>query len=190
MDSGIYKIAFSSGKFYIGKSENIPQRWKTHAKNLQKSTHTKKMQAEYDSCGEPEYTVLLPVHQDHLDLYECVFINHFWSPLILNTTKPRAMVADEISVYLSIYDELEFNGQSVMLHSTLQHITTLREHHHKLSALQAKLDALDSRSIVLPEEAKHALDTLNQKAHGYLQELNRLQKLSWWDRLFNYKVYV
>jgi hypothetical protein len=190
MDSGIYKITFSSGRFYIGKSENIPQRWKTHAKNLQKGTHTKKMQAEYEYCGPPEYTVLLLVHQDHVDLYESVFINHFWSPQILNTTKPRAMTAEDIDTYLKIYDELEFDNQSVMLYSTLQHITTLREHHHKLTALQTKLNALDLRGIVLPEEAKLALDTLNKKAKRHLQELERLQNLGWWDRLFNYKVYV
>lgn len=190
MDSGIYQITFNSGQFYLGKSETISQRWKTHQKNFLQGTHTKKMQAAYDSYGEPEYTVILPVHPEHIGIYESIFINNAWNSAILNTTRPKPLDAETAEQYMEVYDSVSLLNQSCMLHSTLQHVTTLREHHHKLTEAKNRIQALDTRGIVLPEEAQESLDKLSQLANNYSKELQRLNNLGWWDRLFNYKVYV
>lgn len=190
MDSGIYKITFYTGHFYIGKSENIPQRWRTHRKNFEQRTHTKKMQALYDQCGEPQYEVLLQVHPDHVHIYESVLIHRMWCDLILNTTKPKAVSAEDAERYLELYDELIFNQDSAMLYSTLQHLETLRTTFKQLQETELRLTQLEDRGIVLPQEVDEQIHNLQRRNLAYRSELERLQRLSWWDRLFNYKVYV
>ena len=46
MASGIYKLTFKSGNFYIGKSNNIDRRWQEHFDKFKKGTAAKNMQAE------------------------------------------------------------------------------------------------------------------------------------------------
>jgi len=184
MDSGIYQITFSSGKFYIGKSENMPVRWKTHQSSFLKHTHTRKMQAEYDLCGPPGYAVLLSVHPDHIDLYETALICQLWGPQILNTTKPGYMSPQDIETYLQIYYDVCLGGESVMLHSTLQHVTTLREQYHKANNYQQKLAQLQLSGVQLPHETQQKLQRLSAAE----QELHKLKQRNWWQRLWDYSV--
>lgn len=197
MDSGIYKITFYDGCYYLGKSENIPQRWKTHAKNFEKRTHTKKMQAAYDRCGEPQYEVVLPVHTDHIDLYESALITLHWGPQLLNTTKPRPMSVQECEHFLQLYDAVTLEGHSIMLYSTASHVEALQDLHNKNQELQddcaeanLRIEQLESKGILLPQEHEDRLYQLQRQNREYKTELTRLKDLDWWDRLFNYKVYV
>ena len=190
MDSGIYQITFPNGYFYLGKSETISQRWKTHQKNFTQGTHTKKMQAAYDEFGEPEYKVLLKVHAEHIGIFESVFINNAWGPAILNTTKPKLLDSETAKEYLDAYDNITLDSASCMLYSTLQHVTILREQFHKLAAYENKISALELRGVVLPEDAKQAMQELKDICLQQNTELRRLAKLSAFDRMFNYKVYV
>lgn len=190
MDSGIYQITFPNGYFYLGKSETISQRWKTHQKNFTQGTHTKKMQAAYAEFGEPEYKVLLSVHAEHVGIFESIFINNAWGPAILNTTKPKLLDAEIADSYLEAYDSITLDNTSCMLYSTLQHVTTLREQHNTIKTLKAELKTLESTGVVLPDAALAAMDDLKAIVLEQNTELRRLANLGVYDRMFNYKVYV
>ena len=190
MDSGIYQITFLNGCFYLGKSETISQRWKTHQKNFTQGTHTKKMQAAFDEFGEPEYKVLLPVHPEHVGIFESVFINNAWGPSILNTTKPKILDITTSDAYLDAYDNIKFNSESCMLYSTLEHVTKLKDTYLELQTANDRVKSLETQGFVLPDEAKEAMDELKAIVLKQNTELRRLAKLSAYDRMFNYKVYV
>ena len=190
MDSGIYQITFPNGYFYLGKSETVSQRWKTHQKNFTQGTHTKKMQAAYDEFGEPQYEIVLPVHPEHVGIYESIFINRAWNSGILNTTKPKVISEENAESYLDVYDSVTLDGTSCMLHSTLQHVVTLREINAELKATETRVKQLELRGVVLPEDAKQAMDELKAICLQQNTELRRLANLGVYDRMFNYKVYV
>lgn len=190
MDSGIYQITFPSGYFYLGKSETVGQRWKTHQKNFEQGTHTKKMQAAYDAYGQPDYEIILPVHPEHIGIYESIFINNAWNNKILNTTKPRKLDTQEATQYLDVYDNITIGGESCMLFSTLEHVNIVKSQFQELESANLRVEALEHRGFVLPEEAKEAMEDLRDMCLKQNTELQRLNKLSWFDRVFNYRVYV
>ncbi len=204
MDSGIYKLTFASGNFYIGKSENIPKRWKTHETNFLKGTHTKKMQAEYDAYGPPTYAVFLTVHADHIDIYEGILIESSWGPNCLNATRPKQVPIEQSNKYIEYYDNITMQDQPIMLFSTLAHVEGLNYLNSKCNkleeendTLEAELELLTDSGIKLPEawEAEYAktlsdLADTQTLAREQTTELYRLSNLSLLERIFNYKVYV
>lgn len=211
MNSGIYKLTFLSNKIYIGKSENIEARWKQHQASFIKGTHTKKLQREYDQYGEPRHDTLLYVHPDHIDIYESIIIQTHWGSNCLNSNRPKPITREDGQKYLEYYDKLEFNNQSVMMYSSLSHLQALEQYYNKLTNTQRELELsvsdvqeLEQRGIKTPEGwqqvnddlsyANDILDSensdLNTECSNYHSELKRLQRLSLWDRLFNYRVNV
>lgn len=200
MTSGIYKLTFENGQYYIGKSDNIQQRWDTHAKNFIKGTHTKKMQQAYDQHGAPQYEVLLPVHQDHVDIYEGILIQQHWGPQLLNTTRPKLIDPQLAKRYLDAYDRVNIQDQSCMMYSTITHIDGLVELQRKLDQaeeaiadLEQQLDDLECEGVVLPHETKQRLETLEdyqyqaqQQITQLTQRLQRWETMTWWQRLWNF----
>lgn len=114
MDSGIYLLTFSDGTYYIGKSDNIPNRWKQHWKDFEQGTHARRMQEAYNRCGPPQAEVFIECHSDHIDLYESLAIHHNWGPRCLNGNKPRRVPDSERDILLN-------HGEYIKL-STAQHI--------------------------------------------------------------------
>jgi hypothetical protein len=190
MDSGIYQLTFPNGQFYIGKSENIPKRWKTHQVNFEKGTHTKKMQEVYDMYGPPEYQVALEVHSDHIDIYESIYIATAWGSNLLNATKPKPISPEEAKEYLEYYDKLKINGESALLASTLMHLKALEECHLALENTSEELRQLKLKGIRTPDSILDELEYYETSNGEMYHELERLKKLSLWNRIFNYKVYV
>jgi len=200
MTSGIYKLTFENGQYYIGKSDNIQQRWDTHAKNFIKGTHTKKMQLAYDRHGPPDYEVLLPVHQDHVDIYEGILIQQHWGEQLLNTTRPKLIDPQLAKRYLDVYDRVNIQDQSCMMYSTITHIDGLVELQQKLDQaaetiadLEQQLDDLQCEGVVLPHEAKQRLEELEdiqyrsqQQIAQLTQRLQRWESMTWWQRLWNF----
>jgi hypothetical protein len=211
MISGIYKLTFSSGKIYIGKSENVELRWQQHQASFQKGTHSKKMQCEYNQHGTPDYEVLLYVHPDHIDIYESIYIQINWGPRCLNGNRPKPISSEDAQKYLDYYNRLTINDTCAMLHSSLMHLQAMEQYCKKLDETncelllsQSDVLELELRGIKTPEgwqtvndrlkakNKKLALENIRVcgKNNSMHAELSRLQKLSWWDRLWNYKVYV
>lgn len=187
MNSGVYTLKFDQGYHYIGKADNIPRRWEQHAKSFEKGNHTKKLQRAYDSFGEPNYEVLEYCHQDHIDLVESLLIEQFWDDKILNGNQPRLVSAHERAI-ISLHTEL-------LKDSTAQHIIKIRDAELAAAVADASIEELEeyihelkTDGIVLPHEVAEKLTDLEAALTKKNRELERLSKLSWYDRLFNYKV--
>ena len=193
MASGIYRLTFSSGKYYVGKSLDLETRWKQHFNKFATGKAARPMQLEYDRCGLPQTEVIFDCHRDHIDILEELLIEQLKGPDMLNTTYPVCDLTDEVATLIN-------RSRELLHHSTFEH----------LEMIHASQDLVD-RAELAKETAERALETY--KSEGYIidddytdlleltnvfkdryfahkTELQRLQKLSWWDRLFNYKVYV
>lgn len=86
MTSGIYRILLFSGKYYVGHSVNIEQRWYIHRWHLQRNQHhCQQLQNAWNKYGElvfevleecsSERTVLLEREQFHMDAAGSLLIN-------------------------------------------------------------------------------------------------------------------
>lgn len=69
VNSGIYKLTFSNGSFYIGRSINISSRFKDHLATLKAGKHRNyKVQEAFNSFGAPELLILEYCDSDfHVD---------------------------------------------------------------------------------------------------------------------------
>ena len=112
MTTGVYRLTFSDGSDYIGKSVNIEARLEEHLKSLRKYTAARKLQAAYIRCGAPKCTIVVECHADHIDLLEKFFIRY--DNPDLNTTASESITNDEFRLLQKHPDLLQL--------STIQHI--------------------------------------------------------------------
>lgn len=61
MTLGIYKLIFSNGAFYIGRSSNIEKRFSTHKNDLKNNKSNKKLLTVYQEVGSPTSYEILEV---------------------------------------------------------------------------------------------------------------------------------
>src|SRR5665647_1156020 len=108
MTSGVYKLTFSSGKTYIGKSINIDNRWKQHADKFAKGKAATNMQAEYDICGYPTGSIMCECHDDHIDTVEACFINRF-QPELNGTYPPDPFVGIYDDAFKDLFSKLHLS---------------------------------------------------------------------------------
>ena len=183
MNSGIYKLTFSSGHFYIGKSVDFTRRWKEHQTKLEKGTAAKNMQQCYNQYGYPSASVMYEVHPDHIDVVEPIIIANNWGPLILNSTKDKC--ADDMK------DEyLDFVKHS--LGTLCNHII---EQDRQIDNLKNELEEETSDFEELIDEIKAGtrLDKVEQslKVHKKLlkdkcMEIEKLRNRGLIDRIMNW----
>ena len=183
MTTGIYLLVFSSGKYYIGQSVDIDNRWKQHYDKLSKGTAAKPMQAEYNRHGLPTAKVLLECHRDHLDMMEGMFITSNLGPKMLNTTIPAEYTEYEIKVATSDTDQLKL--------SIVEILSKLRVAQNNVTSLEEEVDALRDDGIVLPDEVEDIRNNnglLKERLSSLItvnQELSRRANMSWWERLWS-----
>jgi hypothetical protein len=180
MDSGIYCLGWGKSKhFYIGKSDNIPKRWKQHKRSFETGKHAVKMQECYDREGPPTYSVFLTCHSDHVDLYESMIIRHNLGPLCLNGALPKEVPLADQEILLEAGDYIEM--------STAQHIKLIEDTKANLTSKTEELEALKNLGIKMPADWQSEIDTLIEVVKIQRKELQRLKNLSLWDRIFNFK---
>jgi hypothetical protein len=193
MASGIYRLTFSSGKYYIGKSLDLETRWKQHFNKFATGKAARPMQVEYDRCGLPKTEVLIYCHKDHIDILEELLIDQEKSLDMLNTTYPVVDRTDEVAILI--------NKSRELLHlSTLQHLQIIHSAQGEIDAADQKqaqaeqlVEEYRDKGYILDQDYTDAVDAAQGWRDKYREaelELQRLQKLSWFDRLFSYKVYV
>lgn len=186
MNSGIYRLTFSSGKYYVGKSIDIDTRWKQHFNKFALGKAARPMQLEFDQCGPPKTEVIFKCHRDHIDLLEEWLIDQLKGPDMLNTTYPDITRTPEIC-------ELIENSRELLKHSTWDHLKIIFNQHEELEESNAKLKEYKENGYIIDEDyaemVEISMDAV-KKQNVYLNELKRLQDLSWWERLFFYKVNV
>ena len=193
MASGIYRLTFSSGKFYIGKSLDLETRWKQHFNKFATGKAARPMQIEYDRCGLPDTEVMFYCHQDHIDIMEEWLIDEYKCGDMLNTTYPKITRTDEIATLINRNNDL----LKLSTWEHLQLLDTLKQEVNKRRILQEaaehETEQLRSEGYIMDSDYVEIVDLANDFKESLLKkkaELTRLQNLSWWDRLFNYKVYV
>lgn len=75
-DTGIYKLSFDDGTFYVGQSLDISNRYREHLNNLYNNTHFNyKVQAAYNKCGEPKLEYIISCKPSELNHYEVEYID-------------------------------------------------------------------------------------------------------------------
>jgi hypothetical protein len=193
MAAGIYRLTFSSGKYYIGKSLDLETRWKQHFNKFATGKAARPMQLEYDRCGLPDTEVIFDCHQDHIDILEEWLIDQFKGPDMLNTTYPKIERTEEIAALIN-------NNRDLLRVCTWDHLKLIGaseqkvENYRQMATLAKNMvKRLRDKGYILDEDYVEAVNTAQEyrdRYRVYQKELQRLSKLSWWDRLFNYKVYV
>jgi len=210
MISGIYKLSFSSGLFYIGRSDDIDRRWQEHMQAFQNGTAAQRMQLEYDAYGMPNFEVIYECHPDHCDLAESAIIQHCDRNYLLNTQFPRRITTQEWETMcdcqelleLSTCDHLRLIFQNTELLS--QKNLEVYDLRHQLETRQAELNQLKSSGVYIGDEAKLLLEeysidneVLNELLNDEVetsaelrQELdaikNKLKTMTLWQRLFHW----
>jgi group I intron endonuclease len=176
MSSGIYKLTFSNGSVYIGKSSNIDKRWSQHGKAMSKGTHTKKIQECYEKYGEPLYEVVFECHPDHIDIMENYFISLYWSDSILNTTKPFDLTKED-------KDTLNSVNRTVWNISTFDHLRNWLRVQKELERSNTTLMDIKSGSLV--EELEEDVEVLQELLDDSRAEIKRLKSRGLFARIFN-----
>lgn len=173
MSSGIYQLHFSDGSFYIGKSENMEERWNQHTKSFLQGMHSKKMQSKYNQYGPPVASVLLECHTDHIDLYESLAIHKNMGPNCLNSAIPKKLTADEESVLLKAGEHLTA--------STAEHIATIEGLRRSNRILEveneqamARNKELEDKGVVLRPEIRALLNELEYENSSLIREISTL----------------
>ena len=121
MTSGIYRLTFSSGKYYVGKSLDIGTRWKQHFNKFALGKAARPMQLEFDRCGPPKTEVLFECHKDHIDILEEWLIDQLKGPDMLNTTYPDIVRTEAIA------DIINTNTGELQL-STWEHLELIQNY--------------------------------------------------------------
>jgi hypothetical protein len=200
MASGIYRLTFSSGKYYVGKSLDLETRWKQHFNKFATGKAARPMQLEYERCGLPETQVIFDCHRDHIDILEELLIDQLKGPDMLNTTYPQVNRTDEVATLIN-------NSRDLLHLSTFEHLELLHQVETKLTQLRAEKESAEditeqyrtqgyiinqdySDLVDIATEYMHEVEDLTEQVEIYEANLKRLSSLSWWDRLFNYRVYV
>ena len=193
MISGIYRLTFSDGSFYIGKSNDIESRWKQHSKNLLEGKHTKKMQEAYNKCGDPTFEIMVQCHPHHTDILEAYHIATWWGPGILNTTKPNISLED-ISIISKIRDKYWEYG-------TFEHIELIDYLMRSEENLKDRIEELESEIVAdwqiyeenLSDIKSGTLLSITEKQLEYANidvkkltnELDKLKNRGLFARIFN-----
>lgn len=169
ISSGIYKMYFSDGSFYIGKSVDIDKRWAQHDKAFSKGTHTKKLQSAYNRLGYPDYEVLFECHPDHIDILETFFINKYWGPNILNSTKPAEISEEGLDI-------LRKFPREVWTFSTFEHLNRWAD---------AVEESEDLKKLVDKKESTKIIRGLEEKLEQAEADLHQLRSRNFFSRVFN-----
>ena len=186
MPSGIYRLTFSSGKFYVGKSIDIDTRWKQHFNKFALGKAARPMQLEFDKCGPPKTEVIFHCHKDHIDLLEEWLIDQLKGPDMLNTTYPDITRTEEIC-------ELIENNRKLLKLSTWDHLKIIDGLAVKLDAVEDELTKYKEEGYIIDDVYSEAVDNAmyyQVQNEAFVKELKRLQNLGWLERLFAYKVNV
>jgi hypothetical protein len=112
---------------------------------------------------------------------------------MLNSTYPQVTRTDEVAVLIN-------NSRDLLRLSTFEHLELLHQVESKITQIREQkqqsdtaLEAMRAEGYIMNSDYIEIVDVateLTQQLERKQAELQRLQKLNWWDRLFNYSVYV
>ncbi len=175
MTSGIYKLTFDDGTFYIGKSIDVEKRWEQHYNDLKRGKHSKKMQEAYRVNGTmPIAKLLMEAHPDHIDILETIFVQSSLGPLSLNTAGTVHVEADD----LDLFDNC---NPKVWQISTFEHIRVINYLHDEVDKLQAQIDS--DKGV---HQLKRQVEYFKKLAVDNQIEVQKYKNRGFLARLFNF----
>lgn len=154
MTTGIYRLLFNDGSFYIGQSVNIENRIDQHIKDMIDGKHTRKLQDAYEKCGIPSASIMTTCHKDHLDYLEGYYIISLLPGL--NTSIPKGIDVDHIDKLL---------GTGYFNLSSLELMDKLKQEDGNLEIIQGFLEE--------QKESEEAI--VDRLMPGMLDELKALR---------------
>lgn len=185
MNSGIYRLIFASGRFYIGKSTDIPIRWRQHYDKLRNGTGSARLQQEFNRYHDYNQEVLLECHPDHIDIMETYYINYYDKKMMLNSTFPIPLSRGEYEPILANIGTLKF--------STSNHISVLAEQTKTIQQLQEELIKERKKPAIIIKEYGNStayiqelqteidkLETENEQLLSRLEVVNNPAKTTNW----------
>lgn len=180
MTTGIYQLVFSNKSVYVGQAQDVPARWRQHTDKFRKGTAAQKLQAAYNSCGMPEFFLILECHKDYLDIMEAYYINinkQYYN--CLNTSIPKfdptinyEMLIDH---NLLKHSSVDMIAEAVRLTQQNSELKTQQSYQYAKAVLAEGKDQNEQLVKDYIERLQRAQDTLNR--------LNRRGLL---QRIFNY----
>lgn len=168
MTIGIYKLNFSSGKIYVGKSVWIEKRWNQHIENMRDRKAAGPVQREYNTYGMPRFETLCYCHKDYLDIMEAYWINYY-KPFSLNSLFPEVQECNAL-----------LDNPELLQVGVLEYIKRYSKLEYMFSETSKKLLELRDCGILVPQEI---LDVQRDNARMY-EEIHRIKNLPWWKKLF------
>lgn len=206
MSSGIYKLTFSSGMFYYGRSDDIDRRWQEHILAFQNGTAAQRMQLEYNQFGMPQFEVMYECHVDHIDLAESALIQFSDRDNSLNAQIPRRISNSDWETICECQELLQVG--------TVDHLRMIYQHNQKylaknsevyelkgqLARKQEELDQLKASGIYCGDEAKLLLADYQEESEVYRElldecyaenselklQIEKLKGMSLWQRIFSW----
>jgi len=200
MASGIYRLTFSSDKYYVGKSLDLETRWRQHFNKFATGKAARPMQLEYERCGLPQTEVIFYCHRDHIDILEELLIDQLKGPDMLNTTYPEVNRTDEVAILIN-------KSRDLLNLSTFEHLELLHQVEGKITEFREQKDLAEAvvkeyktNGYIIDQDYSDMVDLAQTKQEDLAEaehtiqqqraELDRLSKLGFLDRLFGYRVYV
>jgi hypothetical protein len=184
MTSGIYKLEFPGGLFYIGKSENIERRWEEHRKKFETGKAAKPMQAAFQNFGYPNAHILCRAHRDNIDVLEAAYISAAMERhgnMCLNISIPEdpgfRQYEDDIA-NMSFKEQMDCIKK---LRKDVERCETELEQQE----LDHKDEILSITSGTKVQWMQGYIDDLVAINKTYLERLNHLESRNWFQRLFN-----
>jgi prefoldin subunit 5 len=209
MATGIYKLDFSDGTYYIGQAVDIDVRYKQHCKELLDKKHSVKMNEAFCKNARilPKLSIMIECHRDYLDIFECFFIYKYNSDRLLNTTMPKdilggltqsaldTLVENRFNSIINIIDILatqvgKIEGLKISLEEAEDEIDRL-EHRRSLEELERdtkkRIRRLQDQVKFLTnitEEKETSLRDLENQYADVSDELRKLKSKGFWARIF------
>ncbi len=175
MNSGIYKLTFPSGKYYIGKSANLERRWAEHFEKMMKGAHTRNLQNAFNAEGYPKREILLECHANHIDLMEPYFITGNLGPNMLNSAIPMTGTSEELEI-------LQAN-LFTLTNSTATMCLALQQANKQVAQLEEKIRDLKKGTVV--PQLEREIEELVEQATEYFTELQKFKSRNLFQRIFN-----
>lgn len=198
MTCGIYKLTFSNGQFYIGKSINIEKRWLQHFDKMHKGTAAALIQQQYARHGLPKTEIIYECSEDHIDLVEESLIFRLCPPLNTTYTRDRLRTEDKTLANVDLHP---FLTQTTLEH--LSEIVKLRAHnsnlcetvntlvnigerlHQQRSDEELKADVAKRIRMLEEKVISRALEAANSnRIVADLQAALEYERRPWWQKWF------
>ncbi len=185
MTSGIYKLNFPSGLFYVGKSNNIERRWEEHSTKFEKGTAAKPLQAAFDRWGYPTPEILVKCHEDNIDVMEAAYIHAGFKQIgrdkCLNTSIPKdpgiTKYEDNV-VTKSLKEQMEWVVELQKQIERYENELEQQEVDHRSEVLSIE----DGRRVL---QLERDLANLAETIEYLNEDIRKLKNRNWFQRLFN-----